>query len=277
GLGCARLELHRLLAARPDPVQLRQRQLRAASCRGAGGRGGAAHSAAAGHRARHRQSGRTAHAVDAARRLPRAGLAGGERRRCPSRGRAGEGKGLTFRTDRIAALLDAARKGHRPTDADAAALAGADDLPALTATAAMLRDRGHGRLVSYSRKVFIPLTHLCRDVCHYCTFARPPRKGERAYMTREEVLAVARAGAAAGCKEALFTLGDRPERRYRVAREELAALGYDSTLAYLRAMAEAVFTETGLLPHLNPGLMGAADYAALRPVSASMGIMLEST
>src|SRR3546814_5064359 len=95
-------------------------------------------------------------------------------------------------------------------------------------------------------------------------------------MTREEVLAVARAGAAAGCKEALFTLGDRPEARYRVAREELAALGHDSTLSYLREMAQAVLDETGLLPHLNPGIMTAADYAALKPVSVSMGMMLES-
>ena len=178
--------------------------------------------------------------------------------------------------DRIGTLLEAARDGDRPDDAEALALAGADDLPALTAVAAALRDRGHGGRVSFSRKVFIPLTHLCRDVCHYCTFARPPRKGERAFMSRDAVLAVARAGAAAGCKEALFTLGDQPERRYRVAREELAALGHPTTLSYLAEMAQAVFAETGLLPHLNPGVMGAADLAALRPVSVSMGIMLES-
>ncbi len=139
-----------------------------------------------------------------------------------------------------------------------------------------LREEGHGRLVTYSPKVFIPLTTLCRDVCHYCTFARPPRRGERAYMSIDEVLAVARAGAAAGCREALFTLGDKPELRYRVAREELAAVGCASTLEYLGRAAEAVLEETGLLPHLNPGVMTRDDLAALRTVSASMGIMLET-
>ena len=139
-----------------------------------------------------------------------------------------------------------------------------------------LRDRLHGPRISYSRKVFIPLTHLCRDVCHYCTFAKPPRRGESAYMTPEQVLDIARAGAAAGCKEALFTLGDKPERRYRAAREALAELGCETTLDYLKAMAQLVFDETGLLPHLNPGLMTAGELAELRGVSASMGIMLES-
>src|SRR4051812_37692484 len=113
-------------------------------------------------------------------------------------------------------------------------------LEELCAEARALRDEGHGRLVTYSPKVFIPLTTLCRDVCHYCTFARPPRRGERAYMSLEEVLDVARAGAAAGCREALFTLGDKPELRYRVAREELAELGCASTLEYLGRAAEAV-------------------------------------
>src|SRR6266851_9247322 len=104
------------------------------------------------------------------------------------------------------------------------------ELSQLMADAAALRDRGHGRLVSYSRKVFIPLTQLCRDVCHYCTFAHPPRRGEAAYLDAEEVLAIARAGAAAGCKEALFTLGDKPELRYGAAREALARLGHQTTL-----------------------------------------------
>src|SRR6059058_5588776 len=140
-----------------------------------------------------------------------------------------------------------------------------------------LREAGHGSLVTYSPKVFIPLTKLCRDVCHYCTFARPPRRGERAYMSVEEVVAVARAGAARGCREALFTLGDKPELRYRVAREELAALGCRTTLEYLRRAAEAVLGETGLLPHLNPGVLTVDDVRALRPVSASMGLMLETT
>ncbi|MFL5968549.1 MAG: 7,8-didemethyl-8-hydroxy-5-deazariboflavin synthase CofG, partial [Gaiellaceae bacterium] len=147
----------------------------------------------------------------------------------------------------------------------------------LCAEARALRDEGHGRLVTYSPKVFIPLTKLCRDVCHYCTFAQPPRRGERAYMTIDEVLAIARAGSAAGCREALFTLGDKPELRYRAAREELAALGCTTTLEYLRRAAAAVLEETGLLPHLNPGVMTREDVGALRPVSASMGVMLETT
>jgi FO synthase len=137
------------------------------------------------------------------------------------------------------------------------------------------RVRGE-RLITYSPKLFIPLTKLCRDVCHYCTFAHPPRRGERAFMSIDEVLELARAGAAAGCREALFTLGDKPELRYRVAACELAELGCDSTLQYLRRAAQAVLEETGLIPHLNPGLMSAADLAALRPVAGSMGIMLET-
>jgi 2-iminoacetate synthase ThiH len=149
-------------------------------------------------------------------------------------------------------------------------------LDRLLAEAAGLRDQGHGRVISYSRKVFIPLTKLCRDVCHYCTFAERPSKEHAPYLTRDEVLAIARAGAAAGCQEALFTLGDKPELRYGVAAEALAALGYSSTLAYLAAMCEAVIAETKLLPHVNPGVMTADDIAMLRPVSASMGIMLES-
>jgi FO synthase len=132
------------------------------------------------------------------------------------------------------------------------------------------------RVVTYSPKVFIPLTKLCRDVCHYCTFAHPPRRGERAYMSGAEVLAVARAGAEAGCREALFTLGDKPELRYRAAREELAELGCRTTIEYLARMCELVLAETGLLPHVNPGVMTRADVELLRPVSASMGLMLET-
>jgi FO synthase len=133
-----------------------------------------------------------------------------------------------------------------------------------------------GPLVTYSPKVFIPLTTLCRDVCAYCTFARPPRRGERAFMTLDEVLEIARAGAAAGCHEALFTLGDKPELRYRVAREELRALGCETTLEYLARAAWLVLEETGLLPHLNPGVMTRQELLELRGVSASMGIMLET-
>jgi FO synthase len=146
----------------------------------------------------------------------------------------------------------------------------------LCAEAGRLRALGHGTLVTYSPKVFIPLTKLCRDVCGYCTFARPPRRGQRAFMTEREVLEVARAGARAGCHEALFTLGDKPELRYRVARDELEALGCASTLEYLGRMARLVLEDTGLLPHLNPGVMTAEDVLALRPVSASMGLMLET-
>ncbi|MCH8926617.1 MAG: 7,8-didemethyl-8-hydroxy-5-deazariboflavin synthase CofG, partial [Proteobacteria bacterium] len=158
----------------------------------------------------------------------------------------------------------------------ALALAERGDLEALMAEARALRDRGHGPVVTYSRKVFIPLTKLCRDVCHYCTFAEAPRRGAAPYLTPEQVLDIARAGAAAGCKEALFTLGDKPEARYRAAREALAALGHETTLSYLAEAARLVFEETGLLPHVNPGVMTASDIAALRAVSVSQGLMLES-
>ncbi len=173
-------------------------------------------------------------------------------------------------------VLTRAEAGAALAGDEALALADCTDLDAMMRVAAALRDRGHGALVSYSKKVFIPLTQLCRDVCHYCTFAHPPRPGEAAYLDPEEVLAIARAGAEAGCKEALFTLGDKPELRYRAAREALARLGYATTLDYLAAMAALVLKETGLLPHLNPGIMTADDLARLRPVSVSMGIMLES-
>ena len=173
-------------------------------------------------------------------------------------------------------LLSAVQGGHRPDSGAARALAAEDDLAPLLDCAAALRDRAHPDVVTYSRKVFIPLTHLCRDVCHYCTFARPPRRGEAAFMTPDAVLRVAEAGAAAGCKEALFTLGDKPELRYRAAREDLAALGHESTLSYLAAMAALVLEKTSLLPHLNPGVLGRDDLRTLRAVSASQGMMLES-
>jgi FO synthase len=156
-------------------------------------------------------------------------------------------------------------------------LAQAADLPALMKKAAAIRDAVFGERVTFSKKVFIPLTHLCRDNCGYCTFVHPPRRGEPAYLSPEQVLQIARAGQAAGCAEALFTLGDKPELKWKPAAEALAALGHATTLDYLAAMAELVFKETGLLPHLNPGLMTAADLAKLRRVSVSMGIMLETT
>jgi len=131
-------------------------------------------------------------------------------------------------------------------------------------------------VITYSPKVFIPLTKLCRDVCHYCTFAQFPRRGERAYMRADEVLEIARRGAEAGCHEALFTLGDKPELRYRAAREELTELGCETTIEYLARMCELVLAETGLLPHVNPGVMTRDELALLRTVSASQGIMLET-
>jgi FO synthase len=156
-------------------------------------------------------------------------------------------------------------------------LAQADDLPQLMRRAAAIRDQGFGETITYSKKVFIPLTHLCRDTCGYCTFVHPPRRGEPAYLSPEQVLAIARAGKEAGCAEALFTLGDKPELKWKPAAEQLAAMGHASTLDYLAAMARRVFEETGLLPHLNPGLMDAADFARLRATAPSMGIMLETT
>ncbi|HIC70798.1 MAG TPA: 7,8-didemethyl-8-hydroxy-5-deazariboflavin synthase subunit CofG, partial [Alphaproteobacteria bacterium] len=150
------------------------------------------------------------------------------------------------------------------------------DLSELIVRASVLRDQGHGTIQTFSPKVFIPLTHLCRDVCHYCTFAKPPRQGEAAYLTPDEVLSIAREGALAGCHEALFTLGDKPELRYQVAREQLALLGHENTISYLVEMCELVLKETGLLPHANPGVLAADEIAALRRVTTSQGIMLES-
>jgi FO synthase len=161
-----------------------------------------------------------------------------------------------------------------------------EPLDRLLTAAGRVRDAGlasAGRpgVVTYSRKVFIPLTHLCRDRCHYCTFVTTPgrlrQEGRAPFLSPDEVLEVARAGAALGCKEALFTLGDRPEDRWPVAREWLEAHGFDSTLAYLRAMAIRVLEETGLLPHLNPGVLSWEEIQRLKPVSASMGMMLETT
>src|SRR5580704_3949531 len=142
--------------------------------------------------------------------------------------------------------------------------------------AAMIRRAGHGNVISYSRKVFIPLTQLCRDVCHYCTFAHPPRAGEPAYLSAEQVLEIARAGARAGCREALFTLGDKPELRYGAAREALNRLGFETTVDYLEAVCALVLKETSLLPHVNAGVMDEHDIARLRKVSVSQGIMLET-
>ena len=145
-------------------------------------------------------------------------------------------------------ILDRAKRGEPISDADALSFAEYEDTKALANVAATLRDRGFHNVVTYSRKVFIPLTHLCRDVCHYCTFAQVPRKLKAPYMTVDEVLDVARQGAEMGCKEALFTLGEKPELRYKAAREALAQMGFESTLDYLCHVAEVVHQETGLLP-----------------------------
>jgi len=146
----------------------------------------------------------------------------------------------------------------------------------LCGDAAAVRDDGFGTLVTYSRKVFVPVTKLCRDVCHYCTFAQTPKRVAEPYLLPEQVLDIAQQGKAAGCKEVLFTLGDKPELRYRAAREALAELGYATTIDYVAALAARVVKETGLLPHLNPGVLSAADYEKLRPLAPSMGLMLES-
>ena len=151
------------------------------------------------------------------------------------------------------------------------------DLRRLMSLASHVRELGHGSTVTYSRKVFVPLTMLCRDHCHYCTFAKPPAKLERPFLSPEEVVAIAEAGRRLGCKEALFTLGDRPEERYPVARDWLAERGFRSTLEYVRAAAIRVIEETGLLPHLNPGVMSYEEMARLKHVAPSMGMMLETS
>ncbi|HKA96605.1 MAG TPA: bifunctional FO biosynthesis protein CofGH [Streptosporangiaceae bacterium] len=180
--------------------------------------------------------------------------------------------------------LARARDGKTLDPGEAATLmhARGDNLAALLAHAGRVRDAGLAAahrpgVITYSRKVFIPLTRLCRDRCGYCTFVTVPGRLESPFLSPDEVLAIARQGAALGCKEALFTLGDRPEDRWRQAREWLEAAGYDGTLSYVRAMAVRVLEETGLLPHLNPGVLTWQDFQRLKPVAPSMGMMLETT
>jgi FO synthase len=182
-------------------------------------------------------------------------------------------------THALRRALARAEQGKAVSVAEAAELMGARgaDLARLTSIAGRLRDLGSGDRITYSRKVFIPLTMLCRDHCHYCTFAKAPAKLEAPFLSPEEVLAVARGGRARACKEALFTLGDRPEERYETAARWLASRGYGSTLDYVRASAISVIEGTGLLPHLNPGVMSYEELARLRHVSASMGLMLETS
>ncbi len=146
----------------------------------------------------------------------------------------------------------------------------------LLALASSLRDSGFRNIVTYSRKVFIPLTHLCRDVCHYCTFAKTPKRIDSPYMSVDQVLDSVRAAQAMGCKEALLTLGEKPELRYKAACDALAEMGFATTLEYVAHVAKRILEETTLLPHINAGCMTAEEIAMLRPVSASMGIMLES-
>src|SRR6202020_2351222 len=180
--------------------------------------------------------------------------------------------------------LARARDGKALDQAEAATLlhSRGEHLARLLDYASRTRDAGlaaAGRpgVITYSRKVFIPLTRLCRDRCGYCTFATVPGRLDSLYLSPDEVLKIAADGAALGCKEALFTLGDRPEARWRQAREWLDAHGYDATLSSVRAMAILVLEETGLLPHLNPGVMNEQDFQRLKPVAPSMGMMLETT
>ena len=182
-------------------------------------------------------------------------------------------------THALRRALARAERGKALSEDEATELmtARGEDLGRLQRVAAQLRDLGTGDRITYSRKVFIPLTMLCRDHCHYCTFAKPPAKLEAPFLTPDEALSIARAGRARACKEALFTLGDRPEDRYEVAREWLSSRGFASTLEYVRAVAINVIEDTGLLPHLNPGVMSYEELARLKQVSASMGLMLETT
>src|ERR1019366_8956458 len=177
---------------------------------------------------------------------------------------------------RVDAALERGLQGCGVSREDALSLMDEAPLAALLLAAAAVRDRFKGRSVSYSKKVFIPLTHLCRDYCGYCTFRADPQAGVQPYMTPDEVLAVAEAGRRAGCKEALFSLGDQPERVFPEAKEFLKKLGFDRTLEYLAAMSELVLDKTGLLPHSNPGLMGTEDLRRLRESNVSVGLMLES-
>ena len=175
--------------------------------------------------------------------------------------------------------LDRVAEGRSPDAAEASALLGtpAERLPALLQAASSLRDRGHGRRITFSAKVFIPLTTLCRDYCGYCTFRKDPGEPGAFTMTPDQVLALARAGARLGAKEALFSLGDKPEALFPEHRAFLRSVGHRTTLGYLRDISARVLEETGLLPHANPGLMTDRDLASLREVNVSMGIMLEST
>ncbi len=182
------------------------------------------------------------------------------------------------RMNHLDGLVARAASDERLTDDEVrslAHLATTDPTPVLEA-ARIMRDTTTGNRITFSKKVFIPLTKLCRDSCGYCTFAHPPVEGQRAFMTLDEVLEVARAGEAAGCREALFTLGEKPERKWPSARRELTEMGYETTIEYLAAACAAVIAETALLPHANPGTLTDEEAILLRPVSVSQGMMLET-
>jgi FO synthase len=194
----------------------------------------------------------------------------------------GQSSGVSEAAVRRALARAGAGEPLDQADAEVLLHARGDDLTTLLGYAARTRDAGldtAGRpgIITYSKKVFIPLTRLCRDRCAYCTFVTVPGRLESMYLSPDEVLDIAREGAKLGCKEALFTLGDRPEARWRQAREWLDEHGYEDTLSYVRAMALRVLEETGLLPHLNPGVMNERDFQRLKPVAPSMGMMLETT
>ena len=180
----------------------------------------------------------------------------------------------------LSEVIAKATAGTALTEVDALSLldSGSDSIQELCAAAAFMRDQSKGNIVTFSPKVFIPLTHMCRDFCGYCTFRKNPQQaGKDIYMTPEQVIDVANAGAAMGCTEALFTLGERPEQRYPEAKEWLEHRGFKTTLEYLTHVCELVLSETKMLPHANPGTMARREIAALQPFNPSMGLMLEST
>ena len=193
-------------------------------------------------------------------------------------GPASEARMETREVD-LPGILEWAQAGREIADGEASLLISAenDQVAALCGVAAGIRDRGKGHVVTFSPKVFIPLTRLCRDLCGYCTFRQDPSSAASLYLTPEQVLDVARRGQQMGCTEALFTLGERPEQRYSEAKEWLERRGFKTTLEYLAYVCRLVMEETSLLPHANPGTMSRREMTALQPYNPSMGLMLEST
>ena len=167
-------------------------------------------------------------------------------------------------------------RNRRPGSEEALNLVQHCELDSLLRIATQLRDQQHGKVISFSKKVFIPLTKLCRDVCHYCTFSREPINIQSCFMRPDEVLKLVQEGEKLGCKEALFTLGDKPEMRYQKCRKELQELGHESTITYLAEISKMVLESTSLLPHINARVMSVSELAKLKEVSVSQGLMLES-